>query len=368
MRFATAAAVVCSIAACERADSLPVSTTSTVETPPVARVADAAPKPAASTRAQVLPEAVPPAPDPAPIEEPPPAPPPTPPRPRTVRPAIGPLPEPPSVVPSEYRVWLRKLPADQRAQVAQFCRKHRQDFQTTCGGIGPLHIPYPPFPRVRMKRAGDGTPDSLFASAEEWRASLSGAQLAYLDRECPGGEDQPSSDLCGDNTPLVIAFDAEPVTFAAGTRFAFEAGAPTATDWPTAATPWLAYDRDGDGAIDRGAELFGSATVLPDGRTAVNGFAALRALDENLDGVIDAADSAFGTLLLWGDADADGRGAGGELRPAAATLVSISLDNRVEARCDGRGNCEGERATVIWRDGRGVLRTGAVVDLYLPRR
>lgn len=357
MRVAIACAVVCSLAACERADSLD-------STPPVpASVPAPPPRPAASARAELRTEAVTPAP---PLETPPP-PPPTVPKARTVRPATGPLPEPPSVVPSEYRVWLKALPAEQRAQIAVFCKKHRQDFQPTCGGIGPLHIPYPPFPRARVKGADDPR-QSLFASSEEWRASLSGAQIAYIDRECPGGEDQPSSDLCGDNTPLVIAFDAEPVSFAAGATFAFHPGAPSATDWPSASTPWLAYDRNHDGAIDSGAELFGSDTVLPDGRTAVNGFAALRALDDNLDGVIDARDAAFDALLLWGDADADGRGARDELRPARTTLVSISLDNHVEARCDARGNCEGERATIAWRDDRGALHAGAIVDLYLPRR
>lgn len=364
MRFATACAVVCSLAACERADS--------IESPavpaPAAPVVASAPKPATSTRIEVIPEAPPPA--PPPVEEPPPAPDPAPPpapKSRAVRPASGPLPEPPSVVPSEYRAWLKALPAEQRAQIAVYCRKHRQDFQTTCGGIGPLHIPYPPFPRIRMERDGDGRPRSLFASSEEWHASLSGAQLAYIDRECPGGEDQPSSDLCGDNTPLVIAFEGEAVTFTQGTTFAFSPGARTTTDWPTASTPWLAYDRNRDGTIDTGAELFGSDTPLGE-RTAVNGFAALRALDENLDGVIDARDSAFGALLLWADRDGDGRGTGTELRAAANLLVSISLDNRLDARCDGRGNCEGERATVTWRDAGGALRTGAIVDLYLPRR
>lgn len=362
MRVATAVVVVCSLAACERADEAqPAVTTATAPT-----VATAPPPtPATSARLEVVPEAVVPAPaPPAPIDEPPPAPKPPP---RTVRAATGPMPEPPSVVPSEYRAWLKQLPADQRAQVAGYCKKHRRDFQETCGGIGPLHIPYPPFPRARMKVAGDGRPESLFASSEQWSASLSSAQQAYIDRECQGGEGRPSSDLCGDNTPLVIAFDNEAVTFAEGTTFSFAAGTPTPTDWPTAATPWLALDRDHDGAIDRGAELFGSDTLVG-GRTAVNGFAALRALDENLDGVIDARDPAFAALVLWGDTDGDGRSTAGELAPATQRLVSISLDNRVVARCDGRGNCEGERATVTWRDPSGAMRTGAVVDLYLPRR
>jgi len=49
-------------------------------------------------------------------------------------------------------------------------------------------------------------------------------------------------------------------------------------------------------------------------------------------------------------------------------IVAISLADRSQPRCDARGNCEGERASITWRDARGALRTGAIVDVYLPRR
>jgi hypothetical protein len=53
------------------------------------------------------------------------------------------------------------------------------------------------------------------------------------------------------------------------------------TDWPTSTTPWLALDRNGNGRIDDGGELFGSATLLRSGEPASNGFVALRELDSN---------------------------------------------------------------------------------------
>ena len=153
-----------------------------------------------------------------------------------------------------------------------------------------------------------------------------------------------------DNTPLVVAFDDAPVAFARDGAFAFERGAPVATDLPTAATPWIALDRDHDGTIDSGAELFGSNTRGADGRAAVNGFAALADLDANHDGVIDARDPGFAALVLWADRDGDGRSSPAELVPLASVIVSISLADHVEARCDARGNCEGERAALTWRD------------------
>lgn len=280
--------------------------------------------------------------------------------------APGALPEPPSVVPEEYQLWLRQLPKAEQQRIATFCGKHRTDFQTVCGGIGPLHIPYPPFVRARMPQPGDVT--SLFASSEEWQASLSPRQLRYIDRTCVGGEMMESSDLCGDNTPLVVAFDQQPIAFTRGGTFAFHPGAPVATDWPTATTPWIALDRDGDGAITSGAELFGSDTVLPGGDEAENGFLALAALDANHDGRIDASDPAFRSLVLWADRDGDQRSAPGELQPLAQVIVSISLAHRLDLRCDARDNCEGERAMLTWRDAAGALREGTVVDVYLPRR
>jgi hypothetical protein len=172
----------------------------------------------------------------------------------------------------------------------------------------------------------------------------------------------------GTGTPLVVAFAGEPVTFTQGGAFAFSAGVSTPSDWPTATTPWIALDRDGDGAITSGAELFGSSTVLADGRTATNGFEALAALDANHDGVIDAKDPLFASLLLWSDRDGDRRSSPDELVPLASRIVSISLDDHVVARCDARNNCERERAPMRWRDDAGAVHVGAVIDVYLPTR
>jgi hypothetical protein len=263
--------------------------------------------------------------------------------PRPVRQRRGPLPTPPSVEPTVYKKWLHDLPDEDREAVDRFCKSHRLDYQEVCGGIGPLHIPYPPYMRV----AYPAPHESLFASVEAWNNSLSPLQRKYIDREC-GGENFFSSDLCGDNTPLVIAFDSEPITFTAGVPF----------DAPTPTTPWLALDRNGNGRIDGAAELFGSDTVLADGTHAPNGFIALAELDANGDGLIDASDPAFASLQLWGT----------DLTPAASRIMSISLANHIERRCDARCNCEGERASIVWRDARGTHHDGSVVDVYLPRR
>ncbi len=73
------------------------------------------------------------------------------------------------------------------------------------------------------------------------------------------------------------------------------------TAWPY---PWdglLVLDRNGDGRIDHGAELFGNFTPLPDGKRAANGFAALAAFDEDQDGRITPKDPVFAKLRIWQD-------------------------------------------------------------------
>lgn len=121
----------------------------------------------------------------------------------------------------------------------------------------------------------------------------------------------------------------------------------------------------GRGSIDDGGELFGSATRLGVGERAANGFVALRALDENGDGVIDAGDAAFAKLVLWRDADASRSSSVSELSPVSAELAAIDLSYKVDARCDERGNCEMERASFGYADSSGHQRAGTVVDVHL---
>ena len=49
--------------------------------------------------------------------------------------------------------------------------------------------------------------------------------------------------------------------------------------WAGSGDGFLAMDRDGDGKITSGRELFGSHTVMSDGRVATSGFQALADLD-----------------------------------------------------------------------------------------
>jgi hypothetical protein len=172
------------------------------------------------------------------------------------------------------------------------------------------------------------------------------------------------------STPLVLSFDGAPVTFESSARaFAINGTMSVATDWPTARTPWLALDRNSNGAVDDGGELFGSATHLASGALAENGFVALRELDTDHDGQLTPADAGWSQLRLWNDGDADRVSSSTELTTLGARrLVSIDLGYAVEKRCDDRGNCEVERAGFRYVDESGVEKSGVVIDVHLRHR
>lgn len=165
-------------------------------------------------------------------------------------------------------------------------------------------------------------------------------------------------------TPLAIDLGDDGFAFepAAGRAFDIAAnGACLDVDWPTGSTAWLAIDRDGDGAITDGAELFGSGTPMPDRRAPRDGFAALASLDDDGDGAITPRDASFARLVLWSDHDGDRRGTAGELIGLAQVgIASLPLAYDRRRECDTRGNCLVERASVTTTDG-----PRALVDLHL---
>lgn len=234
-----------------------------------------------------------------------------------------------------YRAWLQKLPLVQRKGVAQYCRTVAAlESDPLCNGIGPLHIPPPPGAQ------------GVHPGWDAWFASLTKAQLRYWHALCHD-EGNAFSELCG-ATPLLVQFDDTPVKFtrvrANDARFAIVPGVAGHFDWPTARTPWLALDRNGNGIIDDGGELFGSGTRLANGGYAPHGFAALAELDANDDGRIDANDPAFARLLLWGDTNANRASEPAELAPVASRLHALSLNYERVPRCDARGNCIREQS------------------------
>ncbi|HEX8408305.1 MAG TPA: hypothetical protein VF883_05535 [Thermoanaerobaculia bacterium] len=102
---------------------------------------------------------------------------------------------------------------------------------------------------------------------------------------------------------------------------------------------FLAVDRNGNGRIDSGAELFGNWTPLAPGRRAVNGFQALEAYDTNSDRQVGAEDTNWSDLLLWIDRNHDGISQAGELQYVAESEIrAFELVYHWTGRHDKRGN------------------------------
>jgi hypothetical protein len=172
----------------------------------------------------------------------------------------------------------------------------------------------------------------------------------------------------GTGTPLCLSFDNAPIEFTqAPGSFALTVE-PSTTDWIGGSSPWLVLDRDGNGRIDDGRELFGSMTLLANGRTARDGFEALRALDSDSDGWLTPKDARFGELRLWSDRNQDRIAQPSELDTLGSRgIEALQLTNAVSPHCDSRGNCELERAVFYFRDGQAWHR-GALIDVHMQVR
>jgi len=144
-------------------------------------------------------------------------------------------------------------------------------------------------------------------------------------------------------SPLILDLDGDGVettSVLAGTHFDNDGnGFAEASGWVGKDDGLLVWDRNGNGKIDDGSELFGNNSYLEDGSAAANGFAALAELDTNRDGKIDSGDAAFTQLRVWKDGDSNAVVGSGELLTLnEAGVQSLGLAYSQQSVTDAQGN------------------------------
>ncbi len=146
-------------------------------------------------------------------------------------------------------------------------------------------------------------------------------------------------------------------------------GIKTATGWVKSDDAFLVLDKNANGIIDNGRELFGDATLKSNGQLAADGFNALRDLDSNGDGKINSSDAKFASLRLWRDLNQDGISQSNELfRLDSQNIVAINLGSSSRSQILSNGNQLADLGSYTKSDGsKGVLGevVGSIGDINL---
>jgi hypothetical protein len=133
-------------------------------------------------------------------------------------------------------------------------------------------------------------------------------------------------------------------------------GTPINTGWGNADDGLLVFDRNGNGKIDNGSELFGGGVG--------QGFGKLAALDTNKDGILDAKDTDFGKLQVWNDRNQNGVTDPGELKSLKdVNIASLNLGYTNDFKTPNNGNLFGETSTAKTLNGEPAF---SMVEVYYP--
>ncbi len=175
--------------------------------------------------------------------------------------------------------------------------------------------------------------------------------------------------------PLTIDLDGdglETVGTSAGILFdPTGSGVKTGTGWVKPDDGFLVLDKNGNGLIDNGRELFGDSTIKSNGQLALDGFDALRDLDSNADGKVDVSDAQFNNLKVWRDLNQDGTTQNGELFTLGQlNIASINTGSTANSQTLPDGNQIADLGTYTRTDGSSGTTgevTGNLGDINLAQ-
>lgn len=155
-------------------------------------------------------------------------------------------------------------------------------------------------------------------------------------------------------------------------RFDIDAdGFPDQIAWTKAGEDdaFLCLDRNGNGVIDDGRELFGYAAPLLSGGPAQVGYRALAELDRperggNQDGKIDATDEGFSDLCAWIDTNRDGVSQPDEIQALGQVgVLSLDYDYKTVGIRDSFGNRFRYVSRAMMRNPSGAVRPWRTFDV-----
>ncbi len=216
---------------------------------------------------------------------------------------------------------------------------------------------------TQVQKFQAGVRDAL--AIKDFHEDVESSEVEHLKKTVQG------CGMCA-HSPLVLDLAGDGVEASApeaGVQFdLLSTGHAVQSAWPKADNALLVLDRDGDGRISSGAELFGNASGFG------NGFLQLAELDQparggNGDGIIDARDVAFSRLRLWRDRNRDGVSQPDELQAlASARVVALSYAYASGAGRDRFGNPI-RQTGAYWLKGEKAFLRRVMADVwfrYLP--